>query len=92
MLTHLLLIVLLAIAVTMANPAWPYDVAMVHGNEKLFAPVKGAQPGKVMHLVKPDAFVNSILEEKPLVVLDIRTSAEAGVFSATLPVTLVMLS
>jgi len=90
MLTHLLKIVSLTIAITIANPAWSYDVAMAQSYEKLFAPVKGAQAGKAMHLMKPDAFVNKVKEKKPLVVLDIRTPAETGVYGATLPGTLVI--
>ena len=90
MLTQLLKIVLVAIAVTIANPAWSYDVAMAKSYEKLFAPVKGAQAGKAMHLMKPDAFVNKVIGKEPLVVLDVRTPAETAVYGSTLPGTLVI--
>jgi len=90
MLTHLLKIVSFAIAITIANPAWSYDVAMAQSYASLFAPVKGAQAGKAMHLMKPDAFVKKIVEKQPLVVLDVRTPAETAVYSATLPGTLVI--
>jgi rhodanese-related sulfurtransferase len=90
MLTHLLKLVSLAIAITIANPAWSYDAAMAQSYASLFAPVKGAQAGKAMHLMKPDAFVKKVVEKQPLVVLDVRTPAETAVYSATLPGTLVI--
>lgn len=54
------------------------------------APVKGAGAGKALHLIKPDAFLEKVKKHEPLVALDIRTPAETGVFSATLPGTLVI--
>jgi hypothetical protein len=52
--------------------------------------VKGAQAGKAMHLMTPDAFVNKVIEKESLVVLDVRTPAEAAIYGATLPGTLVI--
>jgi rhodanese-related sulfurtransferase len=57
---------------------------------KLFAPVKGAGAGKALHLIPPDSLLNKVKAKEPLVVLDIRTPAETGVYSATLPGSLVI--
>ncbi|TNG03552.1 MAG: rhodanese-like domain-containing protein [Gammaproteobacteria bacterium] len=82
--------ILLVVAVIFVSPAWSYDTEMAQSYAKLFAPVKGAKAGKAMHLMKPDAFVNKVKAKKPLVVLDIRTPAETGIYSATLPGTLII--
>jgi rhodanese-related sulfurtransferase len=90
MLTRLLTITLLAVAVTIAGPAWSYDAAMAQSYAKLFAPVKGAKAGKALHMIKPEPFLEKVKAKEPLVALDIRTPAESGVYSATLPGTLVI--
>jgi rhodanese-related sulfurtransferase len=85
MLTRILTTTLLAVAVAFAGPAWSYDTAMAESYAKLFAPVKGAGAGKAFHLIKPDALLNKVKAKEPLVILDIRTPAETGVYSVTLP-------
>jgi rhodanese-related sulfurtransferase len=85
MLTRILTTTLLAVAVAFAGPAWSYDTAMAESYAKLFAPVKGAGAGKALHLIKPDALLNKVKAKEPLVILDIRTPAETGVYSVTLP-------
>ena len=90
MLTRVLTITLLAVAAAFASPAWSYDNAMAESYAKLFAPVKGAGAGKALHLIKPDALLNKVKANEPLVVLDIRTPAETGVYSVTLPGSLVI--
>jgi len=90
MLARLLTITLLAVAVTIAAPAWSYDTIMAESYAKLFAPVKGAGAGKALHLIPPDALLNKVKAKEPLVVLDIRTPAETGVYSVTLPGSLVI--
>lgn len=85
MLTRILTTTLLAVAVAFAGPAWSYDTAMAESYAQLFAPVKGAGAGKALHLIKPDALLNKVKAKEPLVVLDIRTPAETGVYSVTLP-------
>lgn len=82
--------VLVPIALAFTTPAWSYDVEMAQSYAKLFAPVKGAKAGKAMHLMKPDVFVDKIKANEKLIVLDIRTPAESGIYGATLPGTLVM--
>ena len=85
MLTRILTTTLLAVAVAFAGPAWSYDTAMAESYAQLFAPVKGAGAGKALHLIKPDALLNKVKAKEPLVILDIRTPAETGVYSVTLP-------
>ena len=82
----------MSLSILLAFPSlvWSYDAAMAQSYAKLFEPVKGAGAGKAMHLMKPDAFVQKVVEKQPLVVLDVRTPAETAVYSATLPGTLVI--
>jgi rhodanese-related sulfurtransferase len=58
---------------------------MAESYATLFAPVKGAGAGKALHLIPPDVFLNKVKAKEPLVVLDIRTPAETGVYSVRLP-------
>jgi rhodanese-related sulfurtransferase len=88
MLTRPLTIILLAITILFACPAWSYDAAMADSYAKLLAPVKGAGAGKALHMIMPDDFLNKVKSNEPLVVLDVRTPAETGIYSATLPGTL----
>jgi rhodanese-related sulfurtransferase len=81
---------LIALAVTVSAPAWSYDTAMAESYAALFAPVKSAAAGKALHMIKPDAFLEKVKTQEPLVALDIRTPAETDVFSATLPGTLII--
>jgi rhodanese-related sulfurtransferase len=90
MFIRLLTITLLAAAVTIAGPAWSYNAAMAESYATLFAPVKGAGAGKALHLIPPHAFLNKVKAKEPLVALDIRTPAETGVYSVTLPGSLVI--
>jgi rhodanese-related sulfurtransferase len=90
MLTRLLATISLAVAVAFAGPVWSYDAAMAESYAKFFAPVKGAGAGKALHLIKPDAFLNKVKTKEPLMALDIRTPAETGVYSVTLPGSLVI--
>ena len=92
MFTRIFTITILAIAVVFAAPAWSYDNELADSYAKLFAPVKGKAAGKAMHLMKPDAFLDKVKANEPLVVLDVRTPAESGVFSSSLPGTLLVLS
>ena len=85
MLTRLFTTIPLVIAVALATPAWSYDAAMADSYAKLFAPVEGAGAGKALHLMKPDAFLNKVKANEPLVTLDVRTPAEIGVFTSILP-------
>ena len=83
-------LLLVALMLSVAGPAWSYDTAMAASYAELFAPVKGAGAGKALHLIKPDAFLEKVKTGEPLVALDIRTPAETGILSASLPGTLVI--
>jgi rhodanese-related sulfurtransferase len=63
---------------------------MAESHAQLFEPVKGAAAGKALHMMKPDAFLNKVKANEPLVVLDVRTPAETGIYRVTLPGTLVV--
>jgi len=81
---------LLAVVVGLAGPAWSYDMALANSYGDLFAPAKGAGIGKVLHLMKPDVFVDKIKAKETIVAVDVRTPAETGVFSTTLPGSLII--
>lgn len=83
-------LLLVALMLSVAGPAWSYDTAMAASYAELFAPVKGAGAGKALHLIAPDAFLEKVKTGESLVALDIRTPAETGIFSASLPGTLVI--
>jgi rhodanese-related sulfurtransferase len=64
---------------------WTYDANLAGSYAKLFAPAQGAEAGKGLHCMKPEAFMNMIKRNEPVTTIDIRTPAEAKVFSAVLP-------
>ncbi len=76
--------ILLVAVMGFVGPAGSYDAAMAESYAKLFAPVQGAAAGKALHLIKPEPFLNKVKANKPIVALDIRTPAEAGIYGATL--------
>lgn len=84
MLTRLLTITLMVVVVAMAGPAWSYDIELAESYATLFTPVKGADAGKALHLISPDAFVNKVNAKELLVVLDVRTPAEVVIFTSIL--------
>jgi len=90
MLTRLLTTISLAIVVAFAGPARSYDAAMAESYAMLFAPVKGVDAGKGMHMIMPEAFVDKAKAKEPLVALDVRTPAETDVYTVTLPGALVI--
>jgi rhodanese-related sulfurtransferase len=55
---------------------------------ELFAGATGPQTGKALHLMPAAAFVDAGKAGKPVVVLDIRTPAESGIYGAWLEETL----
>lgn len=64
---------------------WAYDAELAAGYAQLFAPVTGARAGKELHLMKVEAFVEQVKQGRELVTLDVRTPAEAGMFTMALP-------
>lgn len=85
MIKRMLTSILLVAAVGFAAPARSYDKAMAESYADLFASVKGPAAGKALHMMKADVFVDKVKAKEPLVVLDIRTPAEMGIYGATLP-------
>lgn len=86
MLKHLLTgIVPLLMTMTLAGPAVSYDGQMADSYAKLFAPVKGEKAGKALHLMKAEDFIKAVKAGEPMVGLDVRTPAEASIFTVTLP-------
>ena len=83
-------IVSLTIAMAFSGSAWSYDASLAESYAALFAHVKGAEAAKTLHLMKPSAFLDKVKAKEPLVVIDVRTPAETGVFTATLPGALVI--
>jgi rhodanese-related sulfurtransferase len=67
------------------NAGWAYDSQLAASYAEMFAPVAGAKAGKEMHLIKVDAFVDGVKAGKEYVTLDVRTPAEAGIFTMSLP-------
>jgi rhodanese-related sulfurtransferase len=98
MLSRLLASVSLAFVVAVSGSAWSSDADMAKSYTELlaksyaelFAPVQGAGAGKALHLLPPDAFLNKVKAREPLVVLDVRTPAEADVYRVSLPGTLMI--
>ena len=88
MLIRIFTIAALAATLVIATPAWSYDSELADSYAKLFAPVKGKAAGKAMHLMKPEVFLDKVKIKEPLVVLDIRTPAEFGVFTSSVPGTM----
>ena len=85
MLTRMLTTITLTIVVAIAGPAWSYDAAMAESYATLFAPVEGADAGKGMHMIMPEAFLDKVKAKAPLVALDVRTPAETDVYTVALP-------
>ncbi|WP_316364383.1 rhodanese-like domain-containing protein [Candidatus Thiodiazotropha sp. CDECU1] len=78
------------VSLTLSSFAWSYDTDMAKGYAKLFAPVVEADAGKALHFVKPDAFAKDIREGKEVVAIDVRTPAETGVFTLSMPDSLII--
>jgi rhodanese-related sulfurtransferase len=72
------------IGMSVGSFAWSYDDEMAKSYEKLFATVVEADAGKALHFIKPDAFIKDIREGKEIVAIDVRTPAEASVFTLTM--------
>lgn len=68
-----------------AAAAQAYDQELAASYAALFEPVAGAKAGKAMHLMTAEALMTEVQEGKALVPLDVRTPAEAQVFTMALP-------
>ena len=79
---------LVAVSIGFSAPAWSYDEAGAQSYAEMFAPAQGKATGKKIHLIPAEKFVDKIKTNQPVVVLDVRTPRELGVFGSTLPGTL----
>lgn len=70
---------------TLSTGAFSYDAKLAASYQRLFSPAAGAQAGKALHLITPQALVQKINAGAPMILLDVRTPAETGIFSVTLP-------
>ena len=78
--------VFVAAAFTLASmPGWAYDTELAASYAQLFEPVNGARTGKELHMMKVEAFVEGVKGGKAFIALDVRTPAEAGMFTMALP-------
>lgn len=68
-----------------SSVAWSYDTDMAQSYEKFFASCCGAGVGKMLHFVKPAAFVNDIKAGKEYITIDVRTPEETGLYTMALP-------
>lgn len=82
--TRLLTITLLAVAITIVGPSWSYNSPVAESYATLFARVEGAGADKALHLLQPDACLNKVKTNDPLVVPDARTPAKIVVFTSIL--------
>ena len=83
--TRILYATVAAALLLTANAGWAYDSQLAASYAEMFAPVAGAKAGKEMHLIKVDAFVDGVKAGKEYVTLDVRTPAESGIFTMSLP-------
>ena len=84
------IIVVIGICLSVSSVAWPYDTKMAKSYADLFSQVSGAKAGKELHFVSPAAFIKDIQAGKDFVAIDVRTPAEVGVFTLSLPNSLVI--
>ena len=86
-LSNVLLAAVLAISSTVS---WAYDQELAASYQRLFEPVTGAKAGKGLHLVKPEALVEELKTGKQYVAIDVRTPTEFGIFTMSLPGSMVI--
>jgi rhodanese-related sulfurtransferase len=68
-----------------SSAVFSYDASLAQSYAELFSPVQGAKAGSALHLMKPDVFLEKIKAGEPITTLDIRTPAEASVFTSVVP-------
>lgn len=67
------------------SATWAYDADMASGYAQMFEPVHGAQAGKALHMIKPEALVARVKKGETIVALDVRTPAEFGFYGIRMP-------
>ena len=88
-----LTIILLVLVAAFSGPALSsetdadkaYTELLAKSYADLFASVKGAEAGKALHMLKPDAFLGKVKAKEPIVVVDVRTPAETDIYSVSIP-------
>ncbi|NEV63241.1 rhodanese-like domain-containing protein [Thiorhodococcus minor] len=70
---------------TAPSSLWSYDAGLAASYAQLFEPAVGAQTGKALHLMTAEVMVNKIKAGDPLILLDVRTPAEAQIFGGAVP-------
>jgi len=85
MLNRVLALVVVTSLLVASGSVWSYDADLAASYALLFQPVTGAKAGKALHLMSPEAFVAKATKGERLVTLDIRTPAEASIFTSALP-------
>lgn len=61
----------LTVVMAVSGTVWSYAVLLAESHARLFAPVKGAEAAKVLHLMKPEAFLEKLKAKWPVLVIDI---------------------
>jgi rhodanese-related sulfurtransferase len=79
-----------ALSLCMSSVARSYDGELARSYERLFSDVSGADAGNAMHFLSPEAFINELHQGKEYVAIDVRTPAEAELFTLSLPHSLVI--
>lgn len=87
---QMLMVAALGICLGMGTPAWSYDAKLAESYATFFASIKGGELGKALNLVSPEAFIKDIQAGKDGVALDVRTPEETGVFTLSLPNSLII--
>jgi len=78
-------IAVVAVCLATSSSAWCYDAERAKGYAELFSSVQGAEAGNALHLMSPEKFIEHVQAGEEMVVVDVRTPAEAAVFGMTLP-------
>lgn len=84
------IIAVVAVCLVGSSSAWCYEAERAQGYAELFSSVQGAEAGKALHLISPGQFIERVQAGEEMVVVDVRTPAEAAVFGMTLPGSLVI--
>lgn len=82
---NLLFTAMIGSGLAFSPAAWSYDAEMASSYARLFSDVAGADAGKALHFVSPEAFVEGMQQGRDYVVIDVRTPAETALFGLSLP-------
>ncbi len=75
----------LLLCVCFVDPAWSYDQALAASYAQYFQPFAGKGTPKALQMIPTKAFVQALKKGEEMLVIDIRTPAETGVYGVTLP-------